>query len=194
MWSRFIPPMRKTRQNWGKIANYPPPNAQERSAPLAVNHFLVHPSPKNSLRNAKNVVFFLFCNLVDRPIRRATAPPPTPRPHWLRYWFHASILLLIAVELVRLWCIHFISVKLFGCYNGSLVRCVDTCWCHLKGDINCNYDYYYYDCSSVQREQQYKTVKVQTRLLKIILYFFALVLFVLCSSWFTKHLVSWAKS
>ena len=48
--------MLKTRQNWGKIANYPP-NAQQRSAPLAVNHFLVHSSPKTSLRSAKNVVF-----------------------------------------------------------------------------------------------------------------------------------------
>ena len=113
-------------------------------------------------------------------------PPPL---HWLRYWFHASILLLIAVELVQMWCINFISVKPFECYYGSLVRCVDTCWCYLKGVINCNYYYYYY-CSSVQREQQYKTVTAQTRLLKIILYFFALVLFVQSSSWFTKHLVS----
>ena len=131
------------------------------------------------------MVFFLFCILVDRPIRGAIAP----RPHWLCYWFHASILLVIAVELVRLWCINFIFVKLFECYYGPLVRCADTCRCYLKGDINCNYYYYYY-CSSVQREQQYKTVKAQTRLLKIILYFFALVLFVQSSSWFTKHLVS----
>ena len=28
------PPMLKIGQNWGKIANYPPPNAQQRSAPL----------------------------------------------------------------------------------------------------------------------------------------------------------------
>ena len=33
-WSMFIPPMLKIGQNWGKIANYPPPNAQQRSAPL----------------------------------------------------------------------------------------------------------------------------------------------------------------
>ena len=122
--------------------------------PLAINHFLVHSSPKNSLRSAKNVVFFLFCILVDMPIGGATAP----HPHWLRYWFHASILMLIAVELVRLWCINFISVKLFECYYGPLVRCVYTCWCYLKGDINCNYYYYYY-CSLVQREQQYKLLK-----------------------------------
>ena len=114
-------------------------------------------------------------------------------PRWLRYWFYASISLLFAVELERLWCINFISVKLFECYYGPLVACVDTCWCYLKGDINCNLYYYYY-CSSVQREQQYKTVKAQTRLLKIILYFFALVLFVQSSSWFTKHLISYAKS
>ena len=90
-------------------------------------------------------------------------------------------MLLIAVELIRLRCINFISVKLLECYYGPLVRCVDTCWCYLKRDINGNYYYYYY-CSSVQREQQYKTVKAQTRLLKIILYFFALVLFVQSSS------------
>ena len=132
--------MLKTRQNWGKIAKYPP-NAQQRLALLAVNHFLIDSSPKNSLRSAKNVVFFLFCILVDRPMKVATALPPPPRPHWLRYWFHASILLLIAVELVRLWCINFISVKLFECYYGPLVRCVDTCWCYLKRDVNCNYYY-----------------------------------------------------
>ena len=27
------------------------------------------------------------------------------------------------------------SVKLFDCYFGRLVRCFDTCWCYLKGDI-----------------------------------------------------------
>ena len=56
----------------------------------------------------------------------------------------ASILLLIAVQLVPLLSINFISVKLFECYFGPLVRCIDTCWCYLKGDINCNYYYYYY--------------------------------------------------
>ena len=64
-------------------------------------------------------------------MKRATAPPP-PQPPRLRYWFHASILLLIAVELVHLWCINFISVELFECYYGPLVRCVDTCWCYRK--------------------------------------------------------------
>ena len=120
--------------------------------------------------------------------RRANGTGYSPRVPWLRYWFHASILLLVAVELVHLLCINFISIKLFECYYGPLVRCVDTCWCYLKGDINCNYYYYYY-CSSVQREQQYKTAKPQNRL-KIIMYFLALVLFIQSSSWFTKHLVS----
>ena len=69
-------------------------------------------------RSAKNVVYTLFCILVDRPMGRATAP----RPPRLRYWFHASFLLLIAVELVHLWCINFISVKLFKCYYGPLVK------------------------------------------------------------------------
>ena len=96
----------------------------------------------------------------------ATAPPPPT--HWLRYWFHASILLLIAVELVRLWCINFISVKLFECYYGPLVKCFDTCSRYLKGDINCNYYYYYYYyCSSVQREQQYKLLKHRLGYLKL---------------------------
>ena len=57
--------------------------------------------------------------------------------------FDARILLLIAVELVPLLCINFISVKLFECYFGPLDRCIDTCWCYLKGDTNCNYYYYY---------------------------------------------------
>ena len=34
----------------------------------ALNHILVHSSPKTSLISAKNVVFFLFCILVDRPM------------------------------------------------------------------------------------------------------------------------------
>ena len=53
--------------------------------------------------------------------------------------FDASILLLIAVELVPLLCINFISVKLFECYYGPLVRCIDTCWCYLQGNINRKY-------------------------------------------------------
>ena len=76
-----------------------------------------------------------------------------PPPILARYWFHASILLLIAVELVHQWSINFISVKLFECYYGPLVRCVDTGWCYVKRDKNCNCCYYY-NCSSVQREQQ----------------------------------------
>ena len=34
----------------------------------ALNHFLVHSSINNSLRKDKNVVFSLFCILVDRPM------------------------------------------------------------------------------------------------------------------------------
>ena len=44
---------------------------------------------KNSLGGAKNVVFFLFCVLVDRPIGRSIAPPPPPFA-WLRYWWGRS--------------------------------------------------------------------------------------------------------
>ena len=31
------PPMLKIGQNWGQIANYPPPNAQQRFAPLTAS-------------------------------------------------------------------------------------------------------------------------------------------------------------
>ena len=34
----------------------------------AFNHCLVNSSAKNSLKRAKNVLFFLFCILVDRPM------------------------------------------------------------------------------------------------------------------------------
>ena len=34
----------------------------------ALNHFSVNSSAKNSLKRAKNVLFFLFCILVDRPM------------------------------------------------------------------------------------------------------------------------------
>ena len=57
--------------------------------------------------------------------------------------FDAGILLLIAVKLVPLLCINLISVKLsvklFECFYGLLVKCIDICWCYLKMDINCNY-------------------------------------------------------
>ena len=41
----------------------------------ALNIFLVRSSTKNSLRSAKNVVFLLFCILVDWPILVAPLPP-----------------------------------------------------------------------------------------------------------------------
>ena len=44
----------------------------------ALNHVLVHSSPKTSLRNAKNVVLFLFCILVDRPMGGGGQKPPPP--------------------------------------------------------------------------------------------------------------------
>ena len=54
--------------------------------------------------------------------------------------FDARNLLLIGEELMSLWTIYFISVKLsvklFECYYGPLDRCIDT-WCYLMGDINC---------------------------------------------------------
>ena len=40
----------------------------------ALNHFLVNSSAKNSLKRAKNVVFSLFCILVDRPMGGAVFP------------------------------------------------------------------------------------------------------------------------
>ena len=53
--------------------------------------------------------------------------------------FDASSLLLIAIELVPLLCINFISVKLLECYYGPLVRRIEICWCYPNGDIKCNY-------------------------------------------------------
>ena len=38
------------------------------------NHFLVNSSAKNSLKKAKNVKFFLFCILVDRPMEGGYSP------------------------------------------------------------------------------------------------------------------------
>ena len=48
----------------------------------ALNHFLVNSSAKDSLRKAKNVVFFLFGILVDRPIGGGGGAIDPPR---LRY-------------------------------------------------------------------------------------------------------------
>ena len=53
--------------------------------------------------------------------------------------FDASILLLIAVELLPLLSINFVSVKLFKCYYCPSDRRIDTSRCSLKGDINYNY-------------------------------------------------------
>ena len=52
----------------------------------ALNHFLVNSSTKNSLKRAKNVVFFLFCILVDRPMQGVIAPPALPLATLLRVW------------------------------------------------------------------------------------------------------------
>ena len=41
-----------------------------------LNHYLVHFSAFNSLKSAKNVVFFSLCILVDMPMREAIAPLP----------------------------------------------------------------------------------------------------------------------
>ena len=40
----------------------------------SLNHVFVHSSAKTSLRRAKNVVFFLFCILFDRPMGGALVP------------------------------------------------------------------------------------------------------------------------
>ena len=68
----------------------------------ALNHVLVHSSPKTSLRSAKNVVFFLFCILVDRPIEGGTKAPP-PALLWLRYshrmsknYLHRTLIFLLS--------------------------------------------------------------------------------------------------
>ena len=70
--------------------------------------------------------------------------------------FNTSISLLIAVELVPLLYFNFILVKLFECYSDPLVRCIDTFWCYLKGDINCNYYYYYLRQSRIKILRQFQ--------------------------------------
>ena len=57
------------------LDNYPPRIYVSKDA---LNHFLVNSSEKNNLKRVKNVVFFLFCILVDRPMKGAIAPAPTP--------------------------------------------------------------------------------------------------------------------
>ena len=49
-----------------------------------LNYFLVNSNAKNSLRRAKNVLFFLFCILVDSSMGGGYSPSPRP-PTWLRY-------------------------------------------------------------------------------------------------------------
>ena len=44
----------------------------------ALNHFLVNSSAKNSLKRAKNVVFSLFCILVDKSMRGGAIAPASP--------------------------------------------------------------------------------------------------------------------
>ena len=45
-------------------------------------HFLVNSNAKNSLKKAKNVVFFLFCILVDRPMGRVVGNSEKRTPWW----------------------------------------------------------------------------------------------------------------
>ena len=49
----------------------------------AQNVFLVYSSAKDIRTSSKNMVFFLFCILVGRPMGGAIPPLPT----WLRYYF-----------------------------------------------------------------------------------------------------------
>ena len=58
----------------------------------ALNHFWVHSSAKNSLKRAKNVVFFLFCVLVDRLIEEAIAWLRYCRGNCITFHYHAHIL------------------------------------------------------------------------------------------------------
>ena len=41
-----------------------------------LNHYLVHSRAQNSLKSAKNVVFFPFCILVDISMGGGYSPPP----------------------------------------------------------------------------------------------------------------------
>ena len=44
----------------------------------ALNHFLVHSSPFNGIKSAKNIVFFSFCILTDMPMGGGCSPPRPP--------------------------------------------------------------------------------------------------------------------
>ena len=46
----------------------------------ALNHVLVHSNPKTSLKSAKNVAFFLFCILADRPMDGGAKASPLRPP------------------------------------------------------------------------------------------------------------------
>ena len=53
----------------------------------ALNHFLVNSNAKNSLRRVKNVVFFLFCILVDWSMGGGGAKPPSPGYATVRFYW-----------------------------------------------------------------------------------------------------------
>ena len=78
------------------------------------------PWPREGLSLALSLKFFCVLGLGLEPCVHL----------WLAL-FDASILLLIAVELVSLLCINLISVKLsvklFECYYGPYVRCINNC-------------------------------------------------------------------
>ena len=89
--------------------NYPPlPNiCSKRCSKSLLSLF----QRKKSLKRAKNVVFFLFCDLVDRQMRGGYRPPCPPP--WLRYCIYHKILLKHAKYIHRLkssglkWCSYF---------------------------------------------------------------------------------------
>ena len=96
----------------------------------ALNHILVHSSLKTSLISAKNVVFFLFCILVDRPMGgRAKALP------WLRYshrmnknYLHRTLIFLLPkVYFVQVFIQHTVTNNVVKLHSKRHLT-----WCFIK--------------------------------------------------------------
>ena len=95
----------------------------------ALNHVLVHSSPKTSLRSAKNVVFFLFCILVDRPMRGAKALP------WLRYSHRMSKNYLHRTLIFLLPKVYFVQVFIQHTVTNNVIKLHSRrhfTWCSIK--------------------------------------------------------------
>ena len=95
----------------------------EKLAPLNIwlkrclNHVLVNSSPKTSLRSAKNVVFFLFCILVDRPMGGGAKALP-----WLRYSHRMSENYLLRFLIFLLPKVYFVQVFIQHTVTNNVIK------------------------------------------------------------------------